>query len=115
AQTKTVSGEIEINEPVRVYDTSGPWGDAAFDGDVECGLPLLRADWIRSRGDVEEIEGRAVTLIGDGYLSPTHAEHVQRRNGSSKSQPPSSKEAPNFNLQSSVFARRSPLGAKLGR
>ena len=27
APTKTMSGEIEINEPVRVYDTSGPWGD----------------------------------------------------------------------------------------
>ena len=28
APTKTMSGEIEVNEPVRVYDTSGPWGDA---------------------------------------------------------------------------------------
>src|SRR5437016_8248645 len=27
APTKTMSGEIEVNEPVRVYDTSGPWGD----------------------------------------------------------------------------------------
>ena len=24
APTKTMSGEIEVNEPVRVYDTSGP-------------------------------------------------------------------------------------------
>ena len=45
--TKSVSGQIETNEPVRVYDTSGPWGDPAFDGDVEKGLPALRADWIR--------------------------------------------------------------------
>src|SRR5207302_11502955 len=27
APTKTMSGEIEINEPVRASDTSGPWGD----------------------------------------------------------------------------------------
>ena len=31
APTKTMSGEIEVNEPVRVYDTSGPWGDADHD------------------------------------------------------------------------------------
>src|SRR5439155_8869881 len=57
APTKTMSGEIEVNEPVRVYDTSGPWGDPSFDGDVEQGLPPLRAKWIHDRGDVEEIEG----------------------------------------------------------
>ena len=81
APTKTVSGEIEVNEPVRVYDTSGPWSDAGFHGDVERGLPPLRADWIRARGDVEEIAGRAVTPIDDGYLSDAHAAH---RNGSKK-------------------------------
>ena len=27
APTKSMNGEIEANEPVRVYDTSGPWGD----------------------------------------------------------------------------------------
>ena len=26
ALTKTMNGEMEVNEPVRVYDTSGPWG-----------------------------------------------------------------------------------------
>src|ERR1700704_3929777 len=73
APTKTMSGEIEVNEPVRIYDTSGPWGDPAFHGDVERGLPPLRVDWIRARGDVEEIIGRAVTPIDDGYLSDKHA------------------------------------------
>src|SRR5437588_10354957 len=69
APTKTMSGEIEVNKPVRVYDTSGPWGDADFRGDVEQGLPALRANWIRERGDVEEIDGRLVRPIDDGYLS----------------------------------------------
>ena len=64
-----MNGEIEINEPVRVYDTSGPWGDPDFHGDVTQGLPPLRAKWIRDRGDVEEIEGRKVQPIDDGYLS----------------------------------------------
>src|SRR5436190_14868349 len=79
APTKTMSGEMEVNEPVRVYDTSGPWADLDFHGDVERGLPPLRTDWIRARNDVEEIEGRAVTPIDDGYLSASHAEHAERK------------------------------------
>ena len=27
APTKDFNGQLEPNEPVRVYDTSGPWGD----------------------------------------------------------------------------------------
>ena len=43
APTKTMTREIEVNEPVRVYDTSGPWSDPDFRGTVEEGLPRLRA------------------------------------------------------------------------
>jgi phosphomethylpyrimidine synthase len=50
--TRSMGDRLEPNEPVRVYDTSGPWGDPAFTGTVEQGLPALRADWIRGRGDV---------------------------------------------------------------
>src|SRR5947209_2506246 len=78
APTKTMSGEIEVNEPVRVYDTSGPWGDSEFRGNVEQGLPPLRAKWIRYRGDVEEIQGRAVRPQDNGFLSEKHA---AERNG----------------------------------
>src|SRR5688572_8640403 len=35
--------------PLRVYDTGGP-----RQGDVRIGLPRLRAEWIRGRGDVHE-------------------------------------------------------------
>ncbi len=73
APTKSMNGHIEINEPVRVYDTSGPWGDPDFHGDVTQGLPPLRAKWIRERGDVEEIDGRKVQPIDDGFLSEKHA------------------------------------------
>lgn len=57
----TERGEVKVPEreiqlsggeaPLRVYDTSGPQGH-----DVEDGLPALRADWIRGRGDVEEVK-----------------------------------------------------------
>ena len=69
APTKTMSGEIEVNEPVCVYDTSGPWGDADQRVEVTEGLPALRAKWIRDRGDVEETEGRPVTPQDNGFLS----------------------------------------------
>ena len=81
ASTKSMNGEIEVNEPVRVYDTSGPWGDADFHGDVTIGLPALRAKWIRERGDVQEYEGRVVRPIDDGYLSEKHAANGNGKNG----------------------------------
>jgi phosphomethylpyrimidine synthase len=46
--------------PVRLYDTSGPGGDA------EVGLPGLREEWIAARGDTEPYEGRPVNLRDDG-------------------------------------------------
>src|SRR5262249_3545898 len=76
APTKTMRGEIEVNEPVRVYDTSGPWGDASVTLDPVQGLPALRRKWIVARGDVEEIDGRKVQPIDDGYLSVAHAAHA---------------------------------------
>jgi phosphomethylpyrimidine synthase len=80
APAKTMSGEIEQNEPVRVYDTSGPWGDASVTLDPVQGLPPLRRDWILARGDVEETSGRKVTPIDDGFLSEKHrTSNTERR------------------------------------
>ena len=50
--TKSFNGQLEANASVRVYDCSGPWGDADFAGNVNHGLPTLRRDWILARGDV---------------------------------------------------------------
>ena len=65
--TKAFNGQTEANEPVRVYDTSGPWGDPSFTGSVTAGLPPLRRNWILGRGDVEEYEGRPVKPQDNGY------------------------------------------------
>jgi phosphomethylpyrimidine synthase len=93
--TKSMNGEIEVNEPVRVYDTSGPWGDLGMTIDPMEGLPPLRRDWILARGDVEEIEGRLVRPQDDGYLSAAHARHVAQRNGEDrKSEIPTSPQRP---------------------
>src|SRR4051812_38695865 len=87
APTKSTSGEVEVNEPVRVYDTSGPWGDPDFHGDVTEGLAPLRAKWIRARGDVEEIIGREVQPIDDGFLSEKHAAIAAQRSTANAQRP----------------------------
>ena len=79
APTKSMNGETEANEPVRVYDTSGPWGDPSVTPDPLKGLSPLRRDWILKRGDVDEIEGRVVRPIDDGYLSDKHSAIAAKR------------------------------------
>ncbi len=53
-------GSTEKNEPVRVYDCSGPWGDPSVKCTVESGIPRLREAWIAQRGDVARTEGGAL-------------------------------------------------------
>src|ERR1051325_9564926 len=67
--TRNFKNELEDNPPVRVYDTSGPYGDPSQLTDVREGLPQLRREWIVGRGDVEEYEGRSLQPIDDGYLT----------------------------------------------
>ena len=40
--TVSHTGRVEVNEPLRVYDTSGPWSDPEFKGNESTGLPKLR-------------------------------------------------------------------------
>jgi thiamine biosynthesis protein ThiC len=67
--TRNFDGTLIENPPVRVYDTSGPWGDPSISCDVTEGLPALRREWILARGDVKEYEGREPSPIDDGYLT----------------------------------------------
>ena len=65
--TRLPDGKLQPNDPVRVYDTSGPWGDPDFHGDVRQGLPAARAKWIEERGDTESYEGRMVRPEDNGH------------------------------------------------
>lgn len=65
------------NEPIRVYDTSGPYTDPKAKIDLQKGLPKLRRDWIIERGDVEEVEGRPVQPIDNGYRSKEKAAQLE--------------------------------------
>lgn len=71
--TQTEAGTFE-NEPVRVYDTSGPYTDSNYEPDIFKGLPELRKKWILERGDVEEYEGRKVRPEDNGLRNGTKPE-----------------------------------------
>jgi phosphomethylpyrimidine synthase len=103
--TKSYTGAVTENAPVRVYDCSGPWGDPAFTGTVEEGLPALRRNWIIARGDVEEYEGRPVQPIDDGYLSEQHR-------GLSRAK---RQDETSFRLEGLTAPKRKPLRAKPGK
>jgi phosphomethylpyrimidine synthase len=103
--TNSYTGRVEVNDPVRVYDCSGPWGDPEFTGTVEQGLPALRREWILKRGDVEEYPGRPVQPIDDGYLSEQHR-------GLSRAK---RQDETSFRLEGLTAPRRQPLRAKPGK
>ncbi|WP_018149110.1 phosphomethylpyrimidine synthase ThiC [Henriciella marina] len=59
-------------EPVPVYDTSGPYSDPSVTIDVEAGLARPRTDWVLERGGVEEYTGRDVRPEDNGGVSGKH-------------------------------------------
>jgi phosphomethylpyrimidine synthase len=100
-QTRTFNGALEENPPVRVYDTSGPWGDPLFQGDVREGLPEFRREWIVNRDDVEEYQGRETKPIDDGYLTFDAADQARQKEKG--------------RLEDFPALRRTPLRAQRGR
>ena len=102
ANTKSFDGTVEPNEPIRVYDTSGPWSDPNFSGDSSIGIPALRAEWIRQRGDTAEYEGRDVKPEDNGYLTRGHEEYA------------SSAERTKNRLEHFRGEKRKPLRASAG-
>ncbi|WP_162063635.1 phosphomethylpyrimidine synthase ThiC [Vibrio taketomensis] len=52
---------FEPNEPIRVYDTSGPYTDPNYQINLYSGLPKLREGWIEERGDTEVLQSVSST------------------------------------------------------
>jgi phosphomethylpyrimidine synthase len=55
--TRDFDGTLTANEPVILYDTSGPYTDPLATIDLAHGLAPMRLSWIRERQDVEELPG----------------------------------------------------------
>lgn len=43
------------NDPIQLYDTTGPYSDPDVTIDLQCGLPALRHAWIVERNDSEQL------------------------------------------------------------
>ncbi len=64
--TTGIHGE-QVNPPLRVYDSSGPYTDCDIQTDIRKGLPANRLAWVKERDDVEEYTGRSVKPEDNGY------------------------------------------------
>ena len=67
------SGEIVLDpsareEPVRLYDTSGPYTEDSAAIDLAAGLPQVRAPWLAGRGLCPAASARAVKPEDNGYV-----------------------------------------------
>ena len=72
-EPSSVRGEEIPNEPVLVYDASGPYTDPSYTADVRKGLPGLREGWIAEREDTETYEGRTLRPEDNGFRSAEKA------------------------------------------
>ncbi len=81
SSSRLPEGGEAANDPVRVYDTSGPWGDPNYHADPTVGLPRSRESWIQERDDVETYEGRTVQPQDDGYISDVHKAGARMKSG----------------------------------
>jgi len=66
--------EVRVHEsagepPVTIYDPSGPFTDPQATVDIERGLDRPRDAWVKARGDVEAVPGRAVKPEDNGKVS----------------------------------------------
>jgi phosphomethylpyrimidine synthase len=63
SDTRHYNGATSANQSVRIYETTGPWGDPEFHGDVKLGLPQARQAWVASRGGVVECPTNAAPQV----------------------------------------------------
>lgn len=72
----------EINAPVTVYDTSGPYTDPNVTIDVRKGLADVRSAWIEERGDTERLPGLSSEFgqrrLDDAELTAMRFAHVRK-------------------------------------
>jgi len=66
-----MTGALEENAPLRVYDTSGPYTDPAAFIDIRQGLASVRAPWIAGRRDATYVEVEPSYRPVAGHSDPT--------------------------------------------
>ena len=78
--TIDMDGKKVENEPVVVYDTSGPYTDPGYKVDLRAGLPKIREQWIADRKDTVKLDGLSSEYgrarLNDASLDTLRFEHV---------------------------------------
>jgi len=81
-QTDTQINEgVEVNPPIYIYDTSGPYTDPDARIDLMAGLGDVRSSWIEERGDTELLTGPSSDFgrerQSDPELASLRFEHIR--------------------------------------
>jgi len=74
--TDSLTKKKTPNEPVTVYDTSGPYTDPNKEINVHNGIERIREQWILDRGDVEELDSFSSKYCNE-RLNDTSLDHMR--------------------------------------
>lgn len=74
--TDSLTKKKTSNEPVTVYDTSGPYTDPKKEINVHLGIERIREQWILDRNDVEQLDGFSSTYCNE-RLSDKSLDHMR--------------------------------------
>ena len=67
-QTATkLNDTIQENEPIYVYDTTGPYTDPKYNIDVTLGLKKTREEWIKERADTDESQRSYLDVLKPNF------------------------------------------------
>ena len=94
-------GGAETKPPLLVYDTSGPYTDPTVTTNIRKGLEPLKLQWIKARGDVEEITGSYAH--GDGKNGSKNGARTERFPDASRR--PILRAKPGHNVSQMHYAR----------
>ncbi|WP_010136899.1 phosphomethylpyrimidine synthase ThiC [Ochrovirga pacifica] len=72
----SMTGKVTPNEPVTVYDTSGPYTDPEKEINVHNGIERIREQWILDRGDVEQLNAFTSEYCNE-RLNDTSLDHMR--------------------------------------
>ncbi|HIF88934.1 MAG TPA: phosphomethylpyrimidine synthase ThiC [Candidatus Thioglobus sp.] len=88
--TDTIGDLAEVNDPIHIYDTSGPYTDPRKSINLREGVERLRSEWIVERGDTEELESFSSNFcnqrLQDKSLDDLRFEHTRAPRRAKKGQ-----------------------------
>lgn len=97
----TTDAGVEKNQPLTIYDTSGPYSDPDVTIDICKGLADVRTPWIVDRADTEVLEGLS-SAYGRDSAEDTKLDHMRFEHHMRKPR----KALPGKNVSQMYYARQ---------